>query len=171
MKEWIRDIAIAVVIALAILAFIKPTIVKETSMENTLHSNDYVFVSKQAYKIFGDPEVGDIIVFKSDIEGANGKNKLLIKRVIGLPGDTISISAGLVYRNGEALDEPYTKDGFTTGDAGEKTVPEGYLYVLGDNRIVSLDSRYDEVGFIDIDDVVGKAFFRLYPFSSMGRLN
>ena len=95
---------------------------------------------------------------------------LLIKRIIGLPGDKISVSDGVVYRNGEALVEDYTMEGFTTGEVAEMVVPEGEMFVMGDNRTVSLDSRSEEVGCVDMEEILGKAVFRLYPFDKIGRL-
>lgn len=170
-KEWIKDIVIAVVLAAVILAFIKPTIVREHSMENTLSDGDYLFVSKQTYKLFGkEPQLGDIIVFSSDLETVTGRDKLLIKRVIGVPGDTIAIYDGVVYVNGEGLSEPYTKDGYTASDMYEVLVPEGSLFCMGDNRQNSTDSRDGRVGFVSMDRVMGKAVFRLFPFSKIGKL-
>ena len=169
-KEWIKDIAVAIIVAVLVLQFVMPTIVCEHSMESTLQNRDYLFVSKQAYKLFGEPKRGDIIVFKSELTLENGSNKLLIKRIIGLPGDTISVADGKVFRNGEALDEPYTKDGYTEGFMAEVTVPEGALFCLGDNRQNSADSRDSRIGFVDMSTVKGKAVFRLFPFSSIGGL-
>ena len=168
LKEWIRDIAIAIVIAVLILQFIKPTIVKESSMEPTLYENHYIFLSKQAYTLFGDPERGDIVVFHSDLTRADGAEKLLIKRVVGLPGDVISIVDGKVYINGEEYEEPYIKDGYTNGYIEGLVVPSGYLFCMGDNRLVSIDSRDDRVGCIEESRIVGKAVFRLAPFSLIG---
>ena len=171
-KEWIKDIALAIIIAAVILVFIKPTIVREHSMENTLQDGDYLFVSRQTYKLFGkDPKRGDIIVFRSDIEGAHGNNKLLIKRVIGVPGDEIVISGGMVFINGEALYETYTKDGYTSYDMDALTVPEGGYFCMGDNRQNSTDSRDPRVGFVTKDRIMGKAVFRLFPFSKIGTLH
>lgn len=168
LKEWVRDIAIAILIAVLILQFIKPTIVKESSMEPTLYENHYIFLSKQAYTLFGDPERGDIVVFHSDLTRADGAEKLLIKRVIGLPGDTVSILDGKVYINGEEYEEPYIKDGYTNGYIEGLVVPSGYLFCMGDNRLVSIDSRDDRVGCIEKSRIVGKAVFRLAPFSLIG---
>ena len=165
---WIRDIVAAVLIAVIIAQFIQPTIVREHSMQNTLQPNDYLILSKMAYKFGGDVEYGDIVVFKSDVEQENGKKKLLIKRVIAKGGDTIAIADGQVYRNGEILNEPYIKDGYTNGGIDETTVPEGELFLMGDNRVVSIDSRSPEVGFVDEDLVIGKAVVRLYPFDQFG---
>lgn len=169
MRGWIKDIGIALVVGILILQFIKPTIVKEHSMEPTLGENDYIFLSKQAYR-FGEPSFGDIIVFHTSLVQANGDEKLLIKRVIGLPGDTIYISDGVVYRNGDPLDEPYTQEGYTASEMEEVAVPSGMLFVMGDNRQNSIDSRVERVGYVEIDEVLGKAVFRLYPFKEIGRL-
>ena len=169
-KEWIKDILIAIVVAFLVLQFIKPTIVQEHSMENTLQPNDYLFISKQSYRLFGDPQRGDIIVFHSVLTTADGAEKLLVKRIIALPGDTISIAGGVVYVNGEAQDEPYTKDGYTNTEMDEVTVPEGKLFCMGDNRQNSRDSRDPLIGFVDEDDVLGKAVLRLFPFSKFGGL-
>jgi signal peptidase I len=164
---WARDIIIALAIALIIMQFIKPTVVRETSMMNTLHPDDYIFLSKQAYR-FGEVKRGDIVVFHSDLEGANGTTKNLIKRVIGTPGDTVAIRDGSVYINNVKLDEPYTKDGYTNGEMKEVTVPQDMIFVMGDNRQNSADSRDSRIGFVSQDLLIGKAFFRLYPFSGFG---
>jgi signal peptidase I len=164
---WIRDIAIAVVIAIVIMQFIKPTIVKEHSMENTLHPNDYIFLSKQAYT-FGEPKRGDIVVFRSSLEATDGTTKNLIKRVIAVEGDTVAIHDGVVYVNEKALEEPYTKEGYTDGQMPEITVPQDDLFLLGDNRQQSKDSRDPSVGFINEDKLIGKAVFRVFPFSNFG---
>lgn len=164
MKGLIKEILIAVVIAFIIMQFIKPTIVKESSMQPTLYENNYILLNKQAYN-FGEPKRGDIVVFHTGLKLENGKEKMLIKRVIGLPGETITIKEGNVYINDKLLTENYTKDGYTDGAIENLTIPEGELFVMGDNRLVSIDSRLEEVGCVKIDDVLGKAFVRLYPFN------
>ncbi len=169
MKEWIKDIAIALVVGLLILQLVKPTIVKEHSMLPTLNENDYIFLSKQSYRIH-EPERGDIIVFHTDLVQANGDEKLLIKRIIGLPGDEISIADGIVYLNGDALKEDYTLDGYTASEMEPLVVPEDSLFVMGDNRQNSTDSREITIGCVDEDLVLGKAVFRLYPFNKIGLL-
>lgn len=169
-KEWIKDILIAIVVAFLVLQFIKPTIVQEHSMENTLVANDYLFISKQSYRLFGDPQRGDIIVFHSSLTTSDGSEKLLVKRIIAIPGDTISITGGVVYINGEPQDEPYTKDGYTNTEMDEVYVPEGKLFCMGDNRQNSRDSRDSAIGLVDEDEVLGKAVFRLFPFSRIGGL-
>ena len=168
--EWCREFLIAAVIAFLILQIMQPTIVCEHSMENTFFENDYLFVYKLAYKGKNEPQYGDVIIFKSDLQLSNGAKKKLIKRVIGTPGDTLAIMDGIVYLNGEALDEPYTKDGFTNGNVSEFVIPEGKLFCMGDNRLGSLDSRDPSVGLVDEDRLVGKAVFRLLPFRQMGAI-
>ena len=171
MKEFIKDIAIALVIVIAITLIIQPTIVKESSMEPTLYENNYLFVNKLAYLTKDHPDYGDIIIFKSDIDKDDGSGKkILIKRVIAVENDVVTVSEGNVYRNGIKLDESYTLEGFTSGDIKDYAVPENEVFVMGDNRGVSLDSRSGEVGTISEDSIIGKAFFRLYPFSEIGLL-
>lgn len=165
-KSLMKDVVIAGVLAIVILQFVRPTIVKETSMQDTLNENDYVMLSKRAY-VNEDPQRGDIIVFQSGISDEDGNQKLLIKRVIGLPGDTITIKDDQLYINGEKYDETYLKDGITTGDIENLEVPDNEYFVMGDNRVVSIDSRYSEVGFVDRDTIIGKAVLRLYPFNEI----
>ncbi len=169
MKEWIKDILIAVVIAVIIIQFIKPTIVKERSMQPTLYENNYIILSKQSYR-FSEPKYKDIIVFHSDLTTEEGKEKLLIKRIIAVPGDTLEITEGKVILNDEELEEDYILDPFTSGELEMMTIPEGQIFVMGDNRQNSRDSRDPFIGCIDIDQVVGKAIFRLYPFNTIGKL-
>jgi len=176
MKEFIKDLIIAIVIVVAVTMVIKPTIVKESSMESTLYENNYLFVNKLAYQFKDHPNRGDIIVFKSNIDNTeDGGKKLLIKRVIGIEGDTITIEDGYVYRNGEKLDEPYVNVEGTTDEEDmsitDLQVPEDRVFCMGDNRKVSLDSRSSEVGTVAERDIVGKAFVRLYPFSDFGSLS
>lgn len=171
MKHLIKDILIALAIVLAIGIIIKPTIVSGVSMEPTLYENNYVLVNKMAYKA-GEVERGDIIVFHSRLKAEEGVgdskgNKLLIKRIIGIPGDTVKIYDGNVYLNGEIQDENYIEEGYTPGDVGATKVPEGKLFVLGDHRSNSTDSRSPEVGLVDQDSVVGKAFVKLWPINEL----
>ena len=170
MKGWIKDIVIAAVIALLVMTFIKPTIVKESSMEPTLYANNYLFLSKQTYR-FSEPKQGDIVVFHTDLTTNDGQEKLLIKRIIALPGDVITISGGNVYVNAILLDEPYILGTDTSGYVEDLEIPDGMVFAMGDNRAVSIDSRDDRVGCVPIDLIVGKAFLRLYPFNKIGLLH
>jgi signal peptidase I len=167
---FVRDVLIALLIIIVILQLVRPTIVFEHSMENTLMPKDYVFLFKQAY-VFDEIGYGDIVVSDSTLLDERGVPKSLIKRVIGLPGDVIQIKNDAVYRNGERLYETYTKDGYTTGEFGPVTVPAGSVFLLGDNREVSKDSRHATIGFIPKDEIRGKVIFRLFPISSMGLID
>ena len=175
LKDLIKDIIIAIVIVLAITAVIKPTIVKEDSMLDTLQSNNYLFVNKMAYQFKDHPKRGDIIVFRSElINDQDGSKKLLIKRVIGVEGDTISFEGDCVYRNGKLLKEDYIYDeepSFRNYPNGKEfVVGEDEIFAMGDHRSVSWDSRSEDVGMVSEDDVIGKAFIRLFPFNEMGLL-
>ena len=165
--SWIRDIAIAVIIAAIILAFFKPIIVQQESMHPNCYSGDYLITSRQSYRLFGEPQRGDVIVFRSSLYDENGKQKNLIKRIVGLPGETIEIKNGEVYINGELLQENYVAEQGLSGEMDAITVPEGRLFVMGDNRRVSQDSRSPAVGTISMDSIVGKVIIRLYPFSEI----
>ena len=169
MKEILRDILIAAAIALIVIQFVRPVVVHETSMTDTLQPGDYLLMNKIIYKNH-EAERGDIVVLHSDLKQDNGREKLLIKRVIGLPGDTVFISDNSVYINGELLEEDYIREpGVVPGDI-DITVPEGEYFVMGDNRGNSIDSRSEEVGCVKHEDLVGKAFFRLFPFKNIGKI-
>ncbi len=170
MKAFLKDVLIAIAVAVLIIQFIKPTIIKESSMQPTLFENDYILLSKQAYSIFGDPEYGDIVVFHSDIEAMNGDKKDLIKRIIGLPGDVITVKDGVVFRNQVPLTEDYLMEDYTTGFVEEYRVPQGEMFVMGDNRRVSLDSRSEDIGAVSMDEILGKAIWKVYPFKDFGKL-
>lgn len=157
--------SILIVIYLFIAA---PHQVKGISMEPTFHSSDLILTSKIAYKM-GPPQRGDVIVLKSP------KNPDIdyIKRIIGLPGDKIKIEDGEVYINEILIKEDYISaktvifvGGFSRNGV-EATVPSAQLFVMGDNRPRSSDSR--EFGFIDINSIIGKVFFRYYPFDKLGQ--
>jgi signal peptidase I len=138
------------VIDYAILARVR---VENVSMEPTLLPGDRALVSKLSYR-FSDPNRGDVVVFHSPTEAAD-----YIKRVIGVPGDTIVIDLDTVSVNGSVINEPYLAE--PPHYRGNWTVPEGYLFVLGDNRNQSSDSH--EWGFISSRSLVGKAFFVYWP--------
>jgi signal peptidase I len=163
---WVRDVGIALLFVIIVMQFFRPTIVRGPSMLDTLYPNDYIFLSKQAYT-FGEVKRGDVVVFRSELMDENDGKKNLIKRVIGLPGDTVAVRDGSVFLNGAALDEPYTRDGRTAGEMAEVTVPAGELFLMGDNRQQSRDSRSPDVGFVSKEDIVGKAVFKLFPFNDM----
>lgn len=164
---WIRDLGIAIVIAIVILIFLKPIIIQQESMQPNFYENDYVITSRQAYNLFGNPKSGDVIVFKSELIDESGKNKYLIKRIIGLPGDEVEIKEGFVYVNGEKLEEDYIKEQGVSGEMAKMTVPKNEFFAMGDNRGNSRDSRDPAVGTVKKKDIVGKVVIRLYPFNKI----
>jgi signal peptidase I len=145
-----------------VLQFFAPSVVREHSMENTLEPNEILYVTKKAYW-FGPPDYNDIVIFNSSLQEGNGDEKTLVKRIIGIPGDRISIQGGTVFRNGMPLDEPYTKTGTTPGSMSEVQVPADSYFVLGDNREVSRDSRDESVGFVTKEQLQGQVIVRVFP--------
>ncbi len=144
------------------------TIVVGTSMRDTLQDGDNLVVDKITYRM-KDPERFDIIVFPYQYE----EDVYYIKRIIGLPGETVQIDEeGQIFINGEVLNEDYGRE--VIQDPGMAIEPitlgEGEYFVLGDNRNKSEDSRFEDVGVIHMDDIVGRAIFRIYPFSSFGKI-
>ena len=161
-NEWIVPIVIAIILAFLINKFLifKVKIPSE-SMVPTLNVGDRLFVTR-IYNL-ENLKRGDILVFHSE-----EKNEDMIKRLIGLPGDIIVISDGIVTVNGETLDEDYI--GTADNYSGEFTVPEGKYFFLGDNRYWSLDSRYWENPYIDGSEIKGKAQVKVYPWKDFGRI-
>lgn len=149
------------------LFIIAPNQVLGASMEKTFQTHDYILTSKIAYRL-GSPAHGDIVVFAS-----LGNNEVdFIKRIIGLPGDTVMIQDSQVFLNGKFLEEPYITEPTHTFENGflkegvTVTVPEGYVFVMGDNRTHSSDSR--EFGFVPMSNIIGKVIYRYFPVEHMG---
>ncbi len=170
--EWIKALLIAVAVAAIIRFFLlAPIVVDGYSMTPTLHDKDRMIVNKIGYKI-GNPDRFDIVVFHAP------EKKDYIKRVIGLPGDTIEYKDDVLYVNGKAYKEPYLDEykqqvvggpltnSFTLAElTGQDKVPENHLFVMGDNRRNSKDSR--QIGFVSMDDVVGKTSVVYWPVKDM----
>ena len=171
--EWVKALVIAILLAAIIRYFLfAPILVDGLSMMPTLKDQDRMVVNKIAYKI-GEPERFDIVVFHATEE------KDYIKRVIGLPGDTIEYKEDTLYINGTAYEEPYLTeyknqviDGpltepFTLEEiTGETTVPEGEVFVMGDNRRYSKDSRH--IGTVEISEILGKTSLVYWPIKDFG---
>ena len=177
--EWVAVIVGALVVALVVKTFLfQAFFIPSASMEPTLEEGDRVLVNKLSYDLH-DIRRGDVVVFElpPDKVGPDGI-KDLIKRVIGLPGDVIETRDGVVYVNDRRLEEPYLPEGTLTGDPSNgnnpaierQTVPEGTIFVMGDNRANSHDSRYADRGPIPIDSVVGRAFVLVWPLGEIGSL-
>jgi signal peptidase I len=171
--EWAAVIAGAFLVAFVVRTTLAQAFwIPSPSMEPTLHEGDRVLVNKLSYRLH-DVNRGDIIVFERPEEAASANPqddiKDLIKRVVGLPGDTIEARAdGVVYINDRRLNEPYLPSGTRTGNLPRQEVPEGHVFVMGDNRNNSSDSR--EFGAVDEDLIVGRAFMRIYPLGDIGGL-
>lgn len=157
-KHFLRDLFETVGLAVILFALINTLTARVRvdgfSMLPTLRDGELVLVNKLAYRL-SSPARGDIIVFRS----TTNTDMELIKRVIGLPGDTVQIGGGRVMVNGQALDEPYINA--SPNYSGEWHVPSGYLFVLGDNRNDSSDSH--SWGFLPLENVVGKALLIYWP--------
>lgn len=161
-------IGIVLVITFLIITFVgQRTHVSGDSMKNTLHHGDQLIVDKITYR-FRDPVRFDIIVFPYQYE----ENTFYIKRIIGLPGETVQIADGEIYINGEVLKESYGRE--VIQDPGTAAEPvqlgEDEYFVLGDNRNASSDSREPSVGLIHRKDIVGRAWIRIWPLSRAGIL-
>lgn len=163
-----KVIIVTIVVMAVIRFFIFPSSISGSSMENTIHDKDYVLVSAQSYKLFkGKPKRGDIVIFpviQKDGEPVPGKGKNqenYIKRVIGVAGDRITVHGGNVYVNGKKIKEKYIKDGKTDGEIIDIKIPNGEVFVMGDNRLNSEDSRI--IGTVPIDIIEGKTIIRVYP--------
>ena len=143
------------------------TYVSGSSMENTLSDGDNLIVDKITYR-FSDPKRYDIIVFPYQYE----ENTYFIKRIIGLPGETVQIVDGIIYIDGEALQESYGREVMkNSGLAADPiTLGEDEYFVLGDNRNDSTDSRDPSVGKIPRDRIIGRAWVRIWPLSKIGIL-
>ncbi len=182
----------ALVLAILLKTFIvQAFFIPSTSMTPTLLQGDRIIVCRACLWI-DDVDRGDVIVFSGPTHGAaegrgavagalhwigegigvaHPANEDFIKRVIALPGDTWEMRDGVVYVDGVAVDEPYLELPTDTSAYGPETVPDGMLFVLGDNRLDSGDSRFEPptgVGYVAIDDVIGKAFVKIWPPSRIG---
>ena len=164
-KDWVVSIAIAVVLAFFIRYFIVELyLVDGPSMRPTLQSAERLVVNKFIYR-FRAPERGEILVFRYPRDPSRD----FIKRVIAIPGDTIEICDGRVYVNSALLNEPYILSK-TRGNYPLATVPEGHIFVMGDNRNNSEDSRFADVGFVPFDLIKGKAMLVFWPVSQFKTL-
>jgi signal peptidase I len=191
-RSFWKELPLLILVALVVAILIKTFLVQvfwipSGSMRDTLIEGDRVMVNKLAYRL-GEPHRGDIIVFDNpEAAGTDGEtvfgallrhvveslgvsspDTVLIKRVVALGGETVQIREGRVYVDGIAIDEPYIKDGSTMPDYGPIAVDIGYVFVMGDNRNSSTDSRV--FGPIAEKRIVGKAFLRVWPPSRLGGL-
>lgn len=160
LREMLETIVLALILFLIINTLTARIRVEGSSMLPSLDHNNYVIVNRLAYRL-GEIERGDVVVF----EFPHNKNEDYIKRVIALPGETIEISNGFVYINGQPIEEPYIKAPLDR-DYPAVNVPPEMVYVMGDNRNDSSDSR--RWGSLSVGDIIGKAIFVYWPFSDFG---
>ena len=164
---WVFQVAVVLAVAAVVAIFFFQSIrMQESSMEPTLQTGETFFINKLAYKLKG-PKRGDMIAFTKD-----GKDDaaIHIKRVIGLPGETIQIKDGEVYIDGKKYKEEIKVDKMTNPGLADEgiTLKNDEYFVLGDNRNHSSDSRDPSVGILHREDLIGKAWVRIYPFAKMG---
>ncbi len=163
LKSWFRDILLAFAIAIFIVIFVvQPVKVEGTSMQPRLVDQERIFVNRFIYR-FQNIHRGDVVVFWYPRD----RSKSFIKRVLGIPGDTVEIRAGIVYINGSRVNEPYLNPAYQDNKSLQAVrVPRGQYFVLGDHRNSSNDSR--SWGFVAHDLIYGKAVFSYWPFSRVG---
>lgn len=166
-RELIIDLFIVAVCVMVIPRYVvQRTIVSGSSMEDTLLDGDNLLVDKFSYLI-GSPDRFDVVVF---YPYGQKDGEYFVKRVIGLPGETIQIIGDTIYINGEVLEESFGKDPITVQGIAEEplTLGEDEYFLMGDNREVSYDSRYEEVGPVHENLIVGRALIRIWPLNSFG---
>ena len=161
-----RAAILGIIVALILTCMFQPSRIQGTSMEPAVMNNNLVLLNKASYWM-APPSYGDVVVFKSNIFTDNSEGKMLVKRVIGIQNDEIEIIEGKVYRNGRAVREDYAT-GLNPQENMEKIkIAAGKVFVLGDHRDVSLDSRDQSIGQVRISDIIGKVSVRIYPFSEI----
>lgn len=160
--EWGKAFALAIILALVIRIFlVEVYIVDGNSMQPSLQNGERVLVNKLVYR-FASPQPSDVIVFRYPKD----RTRDFIKRVVAVPGQTVEVRNNKVYVNGNPIEEPFLKAP-THGVFGPETVPQGTVFVMGDNRNFSLDSRDPSVGFVSMTDIKGKAMVVFWPLPSL----
>ena len=166
--EWFDSVVFALVFLVVLFTFfVRIAAVRGSSMETTLQGGDRILLQQIGYT----PHRGDIVVLDDRID----YGMPLVKRIIAMGGDTVDIDfeAGEVFVNGEKLEEPYIKDPtrLYEGTDFPLTVPEGHVFLMGDNRMGSKDSRHPDIGCIDERDILGRGFFRVFPLQKWGTIH
>ncbi len=162
LRSWILCLSIAIAVALVLRLFVfEFVLVKGDSMEPNLHTGEAVFVEKIT-KIVSGYDYDEILIVRYP-----NRTGAYVKRLIGMEGDVLEIKEGQLYRNGELIDEPFTREAVMFWDMPATTVPEDCVYVMGDNRNDSLDSRSADVGPIQENKIIGHALFVSWPLGGI----
>lgn len=163
MKKWIAFLFAALLgigVGLGFAMTLSITDVTDNSMLPSYTEGDKVLVSRRAYRN-EEPKAGDVVLFQNDIYSPTGESSLMLKRVIAVSGDRIMITDGKVYVNNKCLSEAsYVFTEGISGELTERRVPVGNVFVLGDNRAASTDSRNETVGFVETKEILGKVIFQ-----------
>ena len=163
--KWVSDVIVVVALAVFIIIFLGDKIsIVGNSMAGTIKSGQEILIDKMTYELH-DIKRYDVIVYTSEI---TGKKETVVKRVIGLPGEKIQIVDSKIYINGNEIDDKYYKGSFESGYVSETvTIGDDEYFVMGDNRNLSQDSRFEYVGNIKKDDIIGKAWMIISPFNKI----
>lgn len=166
--EWVWPIAIGIAVAKAIMYWvISVASVPTASMDPTIPSPCYILVDHVATEVAA-PTRGEVVLFHFP----DDTSRIFVKRVIGMPGDTVTVHNGHVYINGSVLSEPYLPSNLVTeGDYGPYHVPPGYYFMLGDNRNISDDSRFWIHKYVARSAIVGRADYVIWPFNKVGSIH
>jgi signal peptidase I len=167
--DWSKALIVAIVIVLLLRAFVfQLSTVKSYSMQPTLYEHEWLFINKIALE-FGSLGRGDVVILK-DPDTGPGRKEFLVKRIIGMPGDTLEIRGGQLYINGELKVEPYTDVKIEDGDFGPTTVSPGHYFVMGDNRHQSASKDSRAFKEVPEENFKGRADFIIWPISRWAKL-
>ena len=164
-RDWVITIVMALVAAFILRTFVVQAYhVTSGSMVPTLEVSDRIVINKISYHVYDDPSFGEIVVFT--LPDVTQQDDQVVKRVVGVGGDIIESKAGSLYINGLAIQQPFLQDGVVTEDFGPVEVPDGYVFLMGDNREESYDSR--SYGPVPASTIQGKVVATWWPLSSLG---
>lgn len=164
--KWVADVAVVMAVAVFLIIFLGDKIrVVGNSMSDQVKSGQEILIDKISYEL-RDIKRYDVIVYKSEL---SGQEEYVVKRVIGLPGEEIQIVDSKIYINGEEIEDKYYKENFESGSASSIIkISDNEYFVMGDNRNLSQDSRFEYVGNIKRGDILGRAWLIISPFSKIG---
>ncbi|AZN43574.1 signal peptidase I [Paenibacillus albus] len=169
LRSWLITLAIAVLIVFGMHAFVfNLSTVKGQSMEPTLYESEWLFVNKLAF-LTGSPSNGDVVILKDPAED-EGRKEFLVKRIVGLPGDTIEIRQGQLYRNGQLVVEPYTDTEIEDLDYGPDKISADHYFVMGDNRHAKASRDSRSFHAVPRSSIIGRADLIIWPIARLNQL-